>query len=77
MELGLKSSAFSFQDADGKLQITTEGSGHGLGLSQNTEHYMGLEGKSFEEIYCVQIIRFLIVYIYFHILVRVFRILSL
>ncbi len=49
-ELGLKSSAFSFQDADGELQITTEGSGHGLGLSQNTAHYMGLEGKSFEEI---------------------------
>lgn len=49
-ELGLKSSAFSFQEAEGELQITTEGSGHGLGLSQNTAHYMGLEGKSFLEI---------------------------
>lgn len=49
-ELGLKSSAFSFQDVDGELQITTEGSGHGLGLSQNTAHYMALEGKTHEEI---------------------------
>lgn len=48
--LALKSSAFSFQEQDGVLKITTEGVGHGLGLSQNTAHYMGLEGKSYEEI---------------------------
>lgn len=48
--LDLKSSSFSFQEEDGKLKITTEGVGHGLGLSQNTAHYMGLEGKTYEEI---------------------------
>lgn len=48
--LALKSSAFSFQEADEGLKITTEGIGHGLGLSQNTAHYMGLEGKTYEEI---------------------------
>lgn len=48
--LGLKSSAFSLQEMDGNLKITTEGVGHGLGLSQNTAHYMALEGKTYEEI---------------------------
>lgn len=48
--LGLKSSAFSLQEVDGELKITTEGVGHGLGLSQNTAHYMGLEGKTYKEI---------------------------
>lgn len=49
-ELALKSSAFSFQEDEGDLKITTEGIGHGLGMSQNTAHYMGLEGKTYEEI---------------------------
>ncbi|MFI3173319.1 MAG: SpoIID/LytB domain-containing protein [Eubacteriales bacterium] len=49
--LYLKSSAFSFQANDeNSIQITTQGVGHGLGLSQNTAHYMGLEGKSYVEI---------------------------
>lgn len=48
--LGLKSSAFSLQEVEGELKITTEGVGHGLGLSQNTAHYMGLEGKTYQEI---------------------------
>lgn len=48
--LGLKSSAFSFQEQEEELKITTEGSGHGLGLSQNTAHYMGLEDKKYQEI---------------------------
>ncbi len=48
--LSLKSSSFSTQAKEAGLQITTQGVGHGLGLSQNTAHYMGLEGKSYEEI---------------------------
>ncbi len=48
--LGLKSSAFFMQEYEGKLKITTKGSGHGLGLSQNTAHYMALEGKMYDEI---------------------------
>ncbi len=48
--LGLKSSSFSFQEKEDGLQITTQGVGHGLGLSQNTAHFMGLEGKFYEEI---------------------------
>lgn len=49
--LYLKSSAFSFQEnGEQSIQITTQGVGHGLGLSQNTAHYMGLEGKTYEEI---------------------------
>lgn len=48
--LALKSSAFSFQSEEDGIRITTQGTGHGLGLSQNTAHYMGLEGKSYEEI---------------------------
>lgn len=48
--LGLKSSSFSFESGEDGLQITTQGVGHGLGLSQNTAHFMGLEGKSYEEI---------------------------
>lgn len=48
--LGLKSSAFFMQEYDEKLKITTKGSGHGLGLSQNTAYYMALEGKTYDEI---------------------------
>lgn len=47
----LSSTVISFQDIDEEqIQVTTRGSGHGLGLSQNTAHYMGLEGKTYEEI---------------------------
>lgn len=48
--LSLKSSAFTLQEMENGIQITTYGNGHGLGLSQNTAHYMGLEGKSYIEI---------------------------
>lgn len=49
-ELALKSSAFALEEAEEGIVITTLGNGHGLGLSQNTAHYMGLEGKTYEEI---------------------------
>lgn len=49
-KLHLKSSCFSFQEDEEGLKITTEGMGHGMGMSQNTAHYMGLEGKNYEEI---------------------------
>ena len=46
----LKSSVFSFQEDGDKLKITTQGIGHGVGMSQNTAHHMALEGKTYEEI---------------------------
>ncbi len=48
--LSLASSAFSLQDADGRLRITTMGTGHGVGMSQWTANQMAKEGKSWEEI---------------------------
>lgn len=48
--LSLASSAFSIQDADGALRITTMGKGHGLGMSQWTANEMAKEGKSCEDI---------------------------
>lgn len=48
--MSLASSAFSIQDRDGCLQITTEGVGHGLGMSQWTAQAMAEEGKGYEEI---------------------------
>ena len=48
--LGLQSSAFTMQDKNGKLQITTVGRGHGLGMSQWTARKMAEEGKTYEEI---------------------------
>ena len=48
--LSLASSAFSLQEADGGLRITTMGKGHGLGMSQWTANEMAKEGKTFEEI---------------------------
>lgn len=48
--LSLASSAFSLQDADGKLKVTTTGRGHGLGMSQWTANEMAKAGKSCEEI---------------------------
>lgn len=48
--LSLPSSAFSIQDAEGKLRITTTGRGHGLGMSQWTAQEMAKEGKSYVEI---------------------------
>lgn len=48
--LTLQSSAFSLQDKEGNLQITTEGVGHGLGMSQWTAQVMAKEGKEYTEI---------------------------
>ncbi|MGC4018797.1 MAG: SpoIID/LytB domain-containing protein [Muricomes sp.] len=48
--LSLASSAFSLQDADGRMRITTVGIGHGLGMSQWTANELAKEGKSYEEI---------------------------
>lgn len=48
--LGLQSSAFTMQDKNGKLQITTVGRGHGLGMSQWTARKMAEGGKTYEEI---------------------------
>ncbi|MEE1086708.1 MAG: SpoIID/LytB domain-containing protein [Schaedlerella sp.] len=48
--LGLQSSAFTMKDKSGKLQITTVGRGHGLGLSQWTARKMAEDGKKYDEI---------------------------
>lgn len=48
--LSLASSAFSIQEADGGLRITTMGKGHGLGMSQWTANELAKEGKQYEEI---------------------------
>lgn len=47
----LNSTVFSLQEGDDSyFQVTTRGSGHGIGLSQNTANYMALEGKDYIEI---------------------------
>lgn len=48
--MSLASSAFSIQDRNGHLQITTTGVGHGMGMSQWTAQAMAKEGKSYAEI---------------------------
>jgi stage II sporulation protein D len=48
--LSLASSAFTLQDYNGMLRITTVGKGHGLGMSQWTANELAKEGKSYEEI---------------------------
>lgn len=48
--LSLPSSSFTMKDKNGKLQITTVGRGHGLGMSQWTALKMAQEGSSYEEI---------------------------
>jgi len=47
---GLKSSCFTVQEVDGKLRVTTQGIGHGLGMSQNTANELAKEGKNYTEI---------------------------
>lgn len=46
----LPSSCIAFQDYKGKLRITTQGVGHGLGMSQYTANVFAKKGKSMEEI---------------------------
>lgn len=48
--LSLASSAFSLEDADGRLKVLTMGKGHGLGMSQWTANEMAKEGKTYQEI---------------------------
>lgn len=48
--MSLASGAFSIQDRDGRLQITTMGVGHGMGMSQWTAQAMAREGKNYTEI---------------------------
>lgn len=48
--LSLSSSAFSIQEGEKGLKITTMGHGHGLGMSQWTANEMAKEGKTYEEI---------------------------
>ncbi len=49
-KLGLPSSAIELEVGERELIIKTEGIGHGIGLSQNTAHYMGLEQISYDNI---------------------------
>lgn len=48
--LCLPSSAFSIKEINGKLQVTTVGRGHGLGMSQWTARKMAEDGATYEEI---------------------------
>ena len=48
--LQLPSACFTFQDFEGNLKITTQGVGHGIGMSQYTAHKMAEEGKKYDEI---------------------------
>lgn len=49
-KLGLKSTHFSWRWSGGELTITTEGYGHGVGMSQWGANGLAKEGKSAEEI---------------------------
>lgn len=47
----LNSTVLSLQEGDDSyFQVTTRGNGHGIGLSQNTAHFMAMEGKEYGEI---------------------------
>lgn len=48
--LGLPSCAFTLQDYQGKLRITTMGQGHGLGMSQHTANEMAKAGATYQKI---------------------------
>lgn len=49
-KLGLQSSDFSIEQNNGHLIFTTEGFGHGIGMSQYGANGMAKEGKTYEEI---------------------------
>lgn len=49
-EKGLASACFAFQEYEDKIRVTTQGNGHGIGLSQNMANEMAKEGKTHEEI---------------------------
>lgn len=48
--LKLESPSYSFAEKDGKILITTRGSGHGYGLSQSGANAMAKEGWSYQDI---------------------------
>lgn len=48
--LGLRSAVFTFEFKDGSFRFTTEGYGHGVGMSQYGADYMARQGSTWEEI---------------------------
>lgn len=48
--VGLRSAVFSYEFKDGNLHFTTEGYGHGVGMSQYGADYMARQGSTWEEI---------------------------
>ncbi len=48
--LGLRSAVFTFEYKDGTFRFTTEGYGHGVGMSQYGADYMARQGSTWEEI---------------------------
>lgn len=49
-KLGLRSSCFYFEEANGNIVIYTHGYGHGVGMSQYGANGMAKEGASYKEI---------------------------
>ncbi|MFD1852159.1 stage II sporulation protein D [Oceanobacillus bengalensis] len=49
-KLELKSSDFTIEQNNGHLVFTTEGYGHGIGMSQYGANYMAKEGKTYQDI---------------------------
>lgn len=49
-EKGLSSACFTLQEYEDKVRVTTQGCGHGLGLSQYMANEMAKDGKTHEEI---------------------------
>ncbi len=47
---GLRSAVFTYEFKDGNLHFTTEGYGHGVGMSQYGADYMARQGSTWEEI---------------------------
>lgn len=48
--LGLKSTNFTFEKNENKIEFTTIGYGHGVGMSQVGANQMALDGKLYDEI---------------------------
>lgn len=44
------SSAFSFKEVDGKIRVTTKGTGHGLGVSLYAANQLAKDGYSYKDI---------------------------
>lgn len=49
-KLNLKSSDFTIKQNNGHLVVTTEGYGHGIGMSQYGANFMAKSGKNYEDI---------------------------